>query len=443
MSSRPRDRLGRAVEVLVQGLDGEASPRARPVGGGAELRVPHGVPGDRLLVREAGGGWARILEILDPSPDRVEPPCVLSRTCGNCPWMSVSLAAQRRAREDLVYRWIEKEAGVPRGEIPEALGLHAVGEGLGYRSRARFQAGLGGKLLGFHLRRGPRVLEVLSCPLLSPPLDSLFRSLRRVLSARPVPDLTGLEVVSAAGEEGAAEGAVLLNPRDRAPEEASELAARLLAEVPGLAGVAWQGGSSGRPWVDAAVGPADASLGGPVAVRREAGAFSQVNDGANALLVEEVLRALATAPLRLLELHAGSGNLSLPLAAAGHDLLSVESQPRALAALKISARDLPEGSGPLRALREDAGRALARAADDGTRFDAALLDPPRSGVGKLAADLLRLGPARLVLVSCRPPALARDLVPLLHGGYRLSRVVPIDFFPHTRHVEAVVRLDRI
>jgi 23S rRNA (uracil1939-C5)-methyltransferase len=64
-------------------------------------------------------------------------------------------------------------------------------------------------------------------------------------------------------------------------------------------------------------------------------------------------------------------------------------------------------------------------------------------VGKLAADLLRLGPEHLVLVSCRPPALARDLVPLLRGGYRLSRVVPIDFFPHTRHVETVVCLDRL
>lgn len=442
MSSSASEGSGRTLEVLVQGLDGEASPPALPAGGGEALRIPHAVPGDRLLVQATGESRGRILEILEPSPDRVEPPCLLSRTCGNCPWMSVSLAAQRRAREELVYRWIEEETSLARPEIPEALSLRTVGDGLAYRSRARFQAGLEGRVLGFHLRRGPRVVEVARCPLLSAPLDRLYRSLRRALRSRPVPDLTGFEVVSAADGGGESAGTVFLNPRDRAPSYAIEVARRLLRSVDGLVGVAWQGGAAGRTRVEVPVGPADSTLGGRVAVRREAGAFSQVNDGANALLVEEILRAAGPTAGRVLELHSGSGNLSLPLAAAGHDVSAVETDPVAHSALEASSREIRGGRGAFRAVRGDAGRVLALAADRGERFDVVVLDPPRSGAGPLATDLLRLGAQRLVLVSCRPRGLARDLVPLLRGGYRLSRIVPIDFFPHTRHVEAVARLDR-
>jgi 23S rRNA (uracil1939-C5)-methyltransferase len=442
MSGRDPERRGSVVELLVEELDGESAPTGRRRGGGERLRVPHGVPGDRLLARPVEPGRAALLEVLEPSPDRVDPPCLLSRTCGNCPWMSVSLERQRRLREGLVYRWLEEEIGLGREEIPEALSIRSAGDGLGYRSRARFQVGLGGRLIGFHLRRGPRVVEVPDCPLLSRTLARLYRGARRVLTREPVRDLTGFELVCADGGKRAGQGALLLNPRDRAPAGAASLAARLVAALPLLTGVAWQGGSTGRTWVETRVGPADESLGEKVLVRKEVTSFSQVNDAANALLVEEVLRALAPAPRRVLELHAGSGNLSLPLAAAGHELLSVETHPAATAALEATVRGAPGLEGSLRVAREDAGRVLARAKGAGEPFDAVVLDPPRSGAGRLTADLLRLGAGRIVLVSCRPRTLARDLVPLIRGGYRLARVAPLDFFPHTRHVEAVVRLDR-
>jgi 23S rRNA (uracil1939-C5)-methyltransferase len=426
-------------EVVVDPLDDRAAPPARPRHGGEPVRVPHGVPGDRLLVRRTEPGWAAMVEILAPSPDRVDAPCPHADTCGNCPWMSIAPAAQRRARERLVYACLERQGVTRRSEIPGACALRTAGPDLGYRTRARFQVGERGRAIGFHRRHAPRVVDIARCPLLAPPLAALYRDLRRVLQDEPVPDLTGLELMVAGSGPMAGEGVAFLNPRDRAPAGAGGLARGLLDAVPALAGVAWPGGGRGRTWLEVPVGPADPGAGPTVSVRREAGTFSQVHDRANTLLVQEVLRALAPPPRRILELYAGSGNLSLPLVAAGHRVRAVETDARAVAAM--GAARPAEAPDALEVEASDAGKALRRAATGDENWNAVLLDPPRSGFGRLAGDLLRLRPARLVAVSCRPGILARDLPPLIEGGYRVTRVVPLDFFPHTPHLEVVVRLD--
>lgn len=428
-------------EVVVGPLDEQAAPLAVARHRGKPVRVPHGVPGDRLQVRQTEPGWASVVEILEPSPDRVAPPCPHVNACGNCPWMSVAPAAQRRARERLVYEYLERHGVARRSAIPEARSLRAAGSDLGYRTRARFQVGSEGRAIGFHRRHAPRVVDITRCPLLSLPLAALYRDLRRILLDEPVPDLTGLELMVAGSGPSAGEGVAFLNPRDRAPAGADGTARRLLEAVPALAGVAWPGGGRGRTWLEVPVGPAAPGAGPMVMVRREAGTFSQVHDRANALLVEEVLRALAPPPRRILELYAGSGNLSLPLVAAGHRVRAVETDARAVAAM-VAARPA-EAPGSLEGEVTDAGKALRRATAGDERWGAVLLDPPRSGFGRLAGDLLRLRPARLVAVSCRPGVLARDLPPLIEGGYRLTRVVPLDFFPHTPHLEVVVRLDLV
>jgi 23S rRNA (uracil1939-C5)-methyltransferase len=356
--------------------------------------------------------------------------------------MSVSLEAQRRAREELVYRWLAEHAGVARGEIAEARPLRFAGGGLRYRSRARFQAGLDGRALGFHRIESHRVVEVRDCPLLAPPLLALYREVRERLLAAPVSDLTGLELLVAASGEEEGRGVVFLNPRDRAPARAGELAATLLDGVSGLVGVLWQGGTAGRSWIRVPVGPADSSAGPAVVARRDGRCFSQVNDGANALLLEEVLSLLAIGPRRVLELFAGSGNLTLPLAAAGHAVRAVESDPAAIDVLRASwpSRGHAGSAGSVEAVADDAVLALAQEARSGARWDAVLLDPPRSGWARMTRDLLRLLPPQIVAVSCRPQVLARDLRPLVEAGYRIERVTPLDFFPQTRHTEVVVGL---
>jgi 23S rRNA (uracil1939-C5)-methyltransferase len=141
----------------------------------------------------------------------------------------------------------------------------------------------------------------------------------------------------------------------------------------------------------------------------------------------------------VLDLFAGAGNLSLPLHRRGAAVVAVEQDRHAAAAAVANAARCGANYQVLRARAEDAVDDFVRA---DTRFDLALLDPPRSGAAGCLGGLLDLAPARIIYVSCDPATLARDLRPL-RAAYRIDVVQPIDMFPHTYHVETVVHATRL
>jgi 23S rRNA (uracil1939-C5)-methyltransferase len=171
------------------------------------------------------------------------------------------------------------------------------------------------------------------------------------------------------------------------------------------------------------------------------GGFIQINLQQNRKLVSEVLTgAIVTGRERVLDLYAGIGNFSLPLARKCAEVVGVEEYEPAVAAAIQNAR-----SNKLENVSFVAGRS-ERVIDrliHTTVFDTVVLDPPRSGAAKVINSLLKLRPARIVYVSCDPTTLARDLVSLLAGGYRLLSARPIDMFPQTWHIEGVAVLDRV
>jgi 23S rRNA (uracil1939-C5)-methyltransferase len=139
---------------------------------------------------------------------------------------------------------------------------------------------------------------------------------------------------------------------------------------------------------------------------------------------------------QVLDLYAGIGNLSLPLRRRGAAVVAVERDRHA--ADDAVANGARQVGPPLRVLRDRAERAVEQLAAAGARFDAVVLDPPRSGAAGCLPALLRLAPPRLVYVSCDAATLARDLA-VLGTRYRVDTVQPLDMFPHTYHVETVVR----
>lgn len=171
-------------------------------------------------------------------------------------------------------------------------------------------------------------------------------------------------------------------------------------------------------------------------------AFFQTNPHAAAALVRLVLDAVPTGRGHVLDLYAGSGLFSLPLAARGHRVTAVEENTRAVADL---GRNLDVNRIDARAVRainarvDQVMRDLAR-----QPASAVVLDPPRQGCGPavIAAVFARLAPPRVVYVSCDPTSLAAELPAIASAGYRVRAVQPVDMFPHTTHVEAVVVLDR-
>jgi tRNA/tmRNA/rRNA uracil-C5-methylase (TrmA/RlmC/RlmD family) len=171
--------------------------------------------------------------------------------------------------------------------------------------------------------------------------------------------------------------------------------------------------------------------------------FFQTNVAAAATLVRLVAEALpGESGLRVLDLYSGSGLFALPLAVRGHRVTAVEESRKSVkdAELNRKINGVPEER--LQLVCAPVEKALPRL-EPGS-FDAVILDPPREGSPPevIRGVFGRLRPARGILVSCDPEALARELPLAVAAGYRVLRVQPVDMFPHTPHIEAVAVLER-
>ncbi len=165
--------------------------------------------------------------------------------------------------------------------------------------------------------------------------------------------------------------------------------------------------------------------------------FFQVNTAAAERLVALVLEGLQpTRKDRVLDLYAGVGTFTLPLAAVAAETVAIEAEGSAIRDLR---RNLERARLGAVVVPGDAGREL----DGLGRFDAAVVDPPRSGMKPAALrHLVASGPRRLVYVSCDPATLARDAAQLRDAGYQLVRATPVDLFPQTYHIETVALFSR-
>jgi 23S rRNA (uracil1939-C5)-methyltransferase len=353
---------------------------------GKVVFVPCAAPGDRIRARvvEAKGSWARaeLVAVVAPSPDRVAPPCPAFTRCGGCQWQHVARPAQLAAKQAIVAGALRK--AVARGLVVRPILDPAAP--YGWRRRARLHVDRAGAL-GFYAARSHDVvaLPAAGCVQLDPRLDAAVAAIR---AARPP-----------AGELDVALG------------------------HDGRIAVAHR-----APWPDAAALVGTAGIAGDVEVELEpglharAGDFAQASAAGNAALVGAVVAALGPPRGALLELHAGGGNFTRALVAAGW---------------QVTAADVVAPRRPIDGVRwitAPAADAVARLA--GERFAAVVLDPPRTGALEVAPRLAALAPA-IVYVSCDPATLGRDLE-RIDAAPREAQ--PIDLMPQTSHVEVVVRL---
>lgn len=176
-------------------------------------------------------------------------------------------------------------------------------------------------------------------------------------------------------------------------------------------------------------------------------AFFQTNVEAARVMLDEVIRQVEQQSTRaqgsrLLDLYAGSGLFAMPLAARGHSVTAVEENAQAVRDAGVNQRLNDIAHDRIRFVRARVEDALHRCARE--RFDAVLLDPPRQGCTRSVIDgVFRvIAPPRAIYISCNPEALAAELPAIVGAGYRVERVQPVDMFPHTTHIEAVVTLTR-
>jgi 23S rRNA (uracil1939-C5)-methyltransferase len=405
---------------------------------GKAVFVPFTTPGDlaccRLVRDHRRYAEAELVELIEPAPERREPPCPVFGACGGCQWQHLPYAEQGRWKERIFADLLARQAKVP-GEVIRQL-VPSSSE-WNYRSRVQFKCRQTGQgfVMGFYRRGSHYVIDVADCPITAPRLNEALRLFRKWLPASPCPELIP-QVDLELDDEGRVRATVHCLDRDPAP-----LAAYLgpLAEVSLFL-------QSGRKETlmrvcgveELRIHPLGA--GGP-RLAYGPGGFAQVNLEQNRRLVAEVLAAAGLdGTQRVLDLFCGMGNFSLPLALQARAVIGVEDYAPAVARAEANARANGIGNVLFHARPAD-GAATALAAGEG--FDLVVLDPPRAGAYQAVRDLLAVRPSRIIYVSCDPTTLARDLVPLLHGGYELLSARPFDLFPQTYHIESVSVLRRI
>ena len=443
MNAEP-DQPGATVrEVEIEKLAGGGAGLARVEG---EVWLVGGAyPGERVRARPVRRhrGWTEAVaeEVLAPSPDRRTPPCPLQPRCGGCAWMPLGEEAQRTWKRQIVVEDLARLGGLRDAPVEPTI---ASPSALGYRNKVELTLGAaadGRPILGYHAPGG--LLDVERCLLqddlsgsvlataraflLDPSRTVRTREPLRLVIRRSSSDGTVLVAVRGGGEPLPWLDAFAIALRQRHPEVCGVV--RLVAH-PGRRGGARTVTVSGRAWIHERLAGTDFEL--PASV------FFQVNPGAAELLASTVL-FLAGTPQHVLELYGGVGVFSLALARNGASAVVCEVSAEAVTAGRRAASraGLPQ----VRFVRDDVARLLISTTD---RFDLVLADPPRAGLGRTVVDgIAALRPPRLIVVSCDPATLARDVKWLREHGYAVERVVPIDLFPQTPHVETVTLLSRI
>ncbi len=417
MTAEPPRELELEVDSLAAG--GDAVGRAAD---GRVVFVPGAAPGERVRVRlvEEHKQFARgvLLQIITPSPDRVEPPCPLfrDRTCGGCAWQHVAYPAQAAAKQASV-------ASALRRSIAEGMELEPIATPVApyrWRRRARLHwvrpANSDAALVGLYPPRSRRVTQVAACPQLEPGLEAALPAVHAVLA----PGLFQKGEIDLLCDPGGQVQVAVRGPcRTRAAE--------------GLVG---QGGVVGVILGRQVFGAAALEI--EPGQWAQADRFAQPSRAGNAALVAAVERA--TRPregARVLELYAGSGNLTRTLLDGALSVLAVDTRP----GRQVAHPRLRWQVGPVEEVVADlVGRGAGSASAERLELDLVVLDPPREGARAALDSIAALAAPRLVYVSCDPATLARDLDRLSALGYRAVRAGAIDLMPQTSHVEVVVSL---
>lgn len=407
---------------------------------GKAVFVPATAPGEtvrcQIVHEKRRYAEGELLEVVQPSVQRRLPFCSVAAECGGCQWQHLTYAAQLQAKQAIFNDALVRTAGVDLQRIAPIL---AAADEQGYRCRAQVKCRLGkdGFITGFYRSGSHWVVPFDRCPVLADGLNNLLAELRTVLSRYRCADrIPQCDVcIDAVGQI-----IVIVHLLEGDVDELCHLLEPLTAE--GRVAFFVQSGRKNTlrhlcGAVEQHIHPeADEVL----ALGFAPGGFVQVNLKQNKRLVAEALAGCALrGDERVLDLYCGIGNFSLPLARRCREVVGVEEFAPAIAEARENARI--NGLGNLQFHAQPAEAYVAACSPE--TFDLVLLDPPRTGAYDVAIELLRLKPRRIVYVSCDPATLARDLLPLLHGGYHCASARPVDMFPQTSHIEAVAVLSRI
>jgi len=427
-----------SVEKLVYGGDGLAHAD------GNTVFVPYVLPGEAVRAAQQTKKkkvvWAKLLEVTSASKERVKARCPHFQTCGGCHYQHIETAEQVRLKKEILKETLSRLGGISwDGAIQE----HTAAP-YEYRNRAQWAVRSGKpRALGYFLPESSNIVPIDECPVLSPLLAKAFGQLQEMARAGTLPE--GILEIEAFADS--ADEKIALNVAfERFSKPAAELAATLRNAMPQLESLLLLDQKKDK-----------FELMGPGYLIHEAGGFQfRVSHlsffQVNRFLIEDLLKTVTagTKGKMALDMYAGVGFFTLPLAKAFERVVSVDAN---LAATRDLYANAETAQVSVTTHNEHAEDFLKKTKE---QPEFIVLDPPRAGLGaETAAKLAELGAAEITYLSCDPSTLARDLA-VLTGSPRMPKEIPtpavrynvsevhlFDLFPQTYHIETLVRLRRV
>ena len=387
---------GDVIDVKIEKI----VPRGFGIGFAEDLTVlvPLTAPGDVIAARlgeiKKRMAFATVVEVREAGPQRIAPPCDYFGTCGGCDFQQISYAAQLEAKVGIIRDCLKR---IGKIDLDGEIDVIGSPQEFGYRSRARWHIDRERKALGYFRRDSHDVIDVKTCPILTPELENVLQNTREGMDWDGVWD-DEAQLEAATGDNGG----VSLYSVDMAT---------VTDELSFAAG--------GENYVFSSE------------------TFFQANKFLVGSLVDAALGDLKGEAA--FDLYCGVGLFTVPMAKRFGTVVGVEESGKAL---KFAKRNVyTAGVSNVRLVSQSVAAFLKENQKKG--LDLVLIDPPRSGTERSTIyKIARLKPAYISYVSCEPSILARDLRTLLDAGYKIEEVTAIDLFPQTHHVETVVRLSR-
>ena len=426
--------------------------------------VKGALPGDKILAgvtkAKKNYAFARLIKVIEPSPDRVEPPCHVAGRCGGCRLQGLSYEAQLKFKSDKVYNDLLRLGGVPSEKLDEIfepiMGMDSIP--LRYRNKAQYPFGKdknGNIIYGFYAGRTHDIIPCEDCLLSSPENKDILERIvlwMKEFGIEPYDERLHTGVVrhvlirkSFAFDEFMV--CLVINAKKLPHEE------KLIEKLSDVASLSY---SVNTEDTNVIMGDSYTTIHGNPVIRDRIGdlifnisplSFYQVNPVQTEKLYKT---ALEYAELKgnetVWDLYCGIGTISLFLACNAKKVCGVEIVPQAIDDAKKNAEnnDILNAEFFVGAAEEVLPEYYANnSSDDMIHPDVIVVDPPRKGLDSVCIDtIVKMSPERIVYVSCDPATLSRDVKIFCENGYELKRVRPCDMFPMTVHVETVVLLTR-
>jgi 23S rRNA (uracil1939-C5)-methyltransferase len=422
----PGQTLSLTIDRLSRQGEGVAQADGLPV------FVPFALPGEQVNARitqtSPRYAQAQVVETLHASPERQTPPCVHFTRCGGCQLQHLPGVMYRALKEDMLRSAIMR-AGYDESALRP---LVDVGPASRRRVELAVRVRKGEVSLGFHEARSHGVIPLAMCPVMEPALFALVSRLQEALNGLKKPSvITSLALTLA--DNGIDAETTLAAPL----KEADRARLAQLSAEPALLRLTMLLPDGERMTLFEKTAPVIAL--GSASVELPPGAFLQASRAGQAALTDAVLRHLSVAR-RIVDLYAGCGTYSLPLATQGHAVHAFEGHPDMVTALHNAARREGWENRVSAHVRDLFRQPLS--SRELQSFDGAVINPPRNGALPQTEALAQGRITRIVMVSCNPATFARDAAALHAAGYLLEEAIPVDQFHWSTHLELVAAFRR-